>query len=149
MTKQFRLEQAFWQTRTIHRHQRFRCAAAGFMHRAGHQFLAGARFAQQKHRGLGRRHPCHQTEHVHKRRAAADQPLRGGLTLCHPQGFHFFHIKALLATGIEQRCEFNVDVFLAFGRVVQVQHAFALARFTRTRQRAGLTGLITRHAETV
>jgi len=42
------------------------------------------------------------------------------------QGNHLLDEKGLLAMDVCQRDEFDVDVFLAFRGVVQVQYAFAL-----------------------
>lgn len=47
--------------------------------------------------------------------------------MCHAQRFHLLNEEGLFIIGIEQGCQFNIDVFLAFGCVVQVQHTFALA----------------------
>ena len=84
-----------------------------------------------------------------KRRRPANQALHASLALRHPQGLHLLNEKGLFATGVEQGNQLNVDVLLALGRVVQVQHPLALPRLARPGQRAGLTRLVTRHIEVV
>ena len=149
MAKQLGLKQVFRQAGAVHRHQRPVGARAGFVNRLGNQFLAGAGLAQQQHRGLRRRNARHQRQHVLKGRRPPDQPLGRRLPLRHPQSLHFFDEKSLFPFGIQQRCQLDVDVLLALGRVVQVQHTLALAGSAGLRQRARLTGLVTRHVEVV
>jgi hypothetical protein len=119
------------------------------VHGARHQFLAGAGFTQQQHGGLRWRHAGHQGQHALKSRSAPNQALRMGLSMGHLQGLHAFHEEGLFAVGIAQRRQLDIDVFLALGRVVQVQYSFALARFTRLYQGAGLACLVARHMEMV
>jgi hypothetical protein len=100
-------------------------------------------------RWLRRADARHQFQHLLEGRRAADQALRRGLALRHAQRLHLLDEPGLLARGVAQRHEFDVDVGLALRRVVQVQHALALARFARARQRAALAGLVAGHAEVV
>ena len=69
--------------------------------------------------------------------------------MCDPQRLHFFDEKGLFTRGIQQGCQFDVDVFLAPGSVVQVQDTFTLAGFAGQHQGTGLTCAVTWHAEMV
>ena len=60
----------------------------------------------------------------------------------HAQRLHLLDEVAQLAAGIADGRQFDLHVFLALRRMVQVQHALALAGLQRLRQRAGFTGLV-------
>ena len=60
MAKQLGLKQVLGQAGAIHRHQGALGARTSLVHCTGNQFLAGARLAQQQHRGHGGRHARHQ-----------------------------------------------------------------------------------------
>jgi hypothetical protein len=98
---------------------------------------------------IGRRDPGHEREQLAKGRAAADQSLRLRLVVGVLDRLHALDIAREGAGRIEERRELDVDVMLAARAVVQVQHALALARQARARQRAGLAGLVARLAVAV
>ena len=126
MAKQFGLKQVLRQTGAIDRYQGAVCTRAGLMHCVCHQFLAGSRFTLQQHSGLRGRHACHQFQHAQKGTSASGQALRFGLPLRDSQGLHAFDKKRLFTSGVTQGRKFNLDVFIALGRVVQVQDPLAL-----------------------
>jgi len=75
--------------------------------------------------------------------------MRSRLALGHAQRLHLLHEVGLLASGVSQRHQFDVDVGLTLRRVVQVQHPLAVAALTRTRHGAAFASLVTGHAEVV
>ena len=149
MAEQFALEQVLRQAGAVHHHQRPRGPCTGGMHGLGHQFLSGAGLAEQQHAGLRRSDPRHELQHPLEGGRTADQPLRRRMAVRQVQGLHLFDEIHLCACRVAQRHEFDIDISLALGRVVQVQHPFALPRLAGTGQGAGLAGLVARHTEVV
>ena len=101
MAEQLGLEQVFRQAGAVHRHQRAGGARTGLVHRASHQFLAGAGFALQQYGGHRWRDPCHQGQHVLKHGRTANQPLRCRLALGDTQGLHLLDEIGLLAVCVK------------------------------------------------
>ena len=78
VAEQFALEQGLREARAVHHHERAGGALAGLVHRAGKQFLACARLAQQQDRHHGQCHALHGRQRQIECRRAAHQALGTG-----------------------------------------------------------------------
>ena len=140
--EEFALEEGLGEPGTVDGNEGAIRPPAGLVHGIGHQFLASAGFPQQQHAGPGRGHPGHQFQHAPEGRGTADEGVAPGLVPGHPQALHLFHEAENLPPGIEDRGELDIDVLLAMGRVVEMQHPFPLAGRKAGCQGARLPGLI-------
>jgi len=123
VAEELALEQGFRQAGAVHHHKGVGGTRAGRVHGLRHQFFASARLTQQQHAGLRRSDARHQFQHALKGRRAPDQALCCRLALRHAQGLHLMDEVGLLTTPVAQWHEFDVDVRLALGRVMQARAA--------------------------
>lgn len=56
MAEQFAFDESFGQSRAVHLNERSSCPQASRVDGIGREFLAGSAFAEQQHRGAGRRY---------------------------------------------------------------------------------------------
>ena len=64
VTKENRLQHVLGNRRTVQRHEGPFAAFGAFVNRPGQDFLAGARFTADQHRGVGQGDPLGEVQHV-------------------------------------------------------------------------------------
>ncbi|EXI71617.1 MAG: hypothetical protein AW10_04272 [Candidatus Accumulibacter appositus] len=128
MAKQSALEQRFRQSRAINGNEGLFGAPAELMNGIGDQLLAGTRLPLQQHGCVRRRHPRDQFHHLHEGWRTADQTLDVTKTGCSRQGLQLLDVIHDFAAGVADRRQLDVLEALAARRVMEMQHALALAR---------------------